>query len=89
MEEILSNAPAQYGALGLLIIIEGIAIVKLWQQLTIERKARDEDRRQFHSELVELNNRLVSSQGELQLLLKSLTDSMQIEQLFKEYSKKE
>ena len=89
MNEVLSNAPAQFGALGLLIILEGYAILKLWQQLQTERKARDEDREQCHDELRELNDKLISSQVELQLLLKSLTDGMQIEKLFREYHKKD
>lgn len=75
--DILSNAPAQYGALGLLIVVQFIAIGALWRQL-----------QQRHKELVDLNKRLLESQGELQLLLKGLVDGMEMEKLFKEYSHK-
>jgi hypothetical protein len=87
--DILSNAPAQYGALGLLIVAQAFAIIALWRQLAVERKQRDEDRRQCHKELLELNGRLISSQGELQLLLKGLVNGMEMEKLFKEYSSKD
>jgi Flp pilus assembly protein TadB len=100
MTEILSNAPAQYGALGLLVIILAFAIGSLWRQLTIERrearaeiaaerKARDEDQNQSRKELLDLSERLIDSQTELQLLLKSLTDERAIEKLFREYIKKD
>jgi hypothetical protein len=86
--DILENAPAQYGALGLLIAAQSGAIWALWRQWQIERKARDEDRRQCHKELLDLNDRLVVSQHELQLLLKGLVDGLEIERLFREYAKK-
>lgn len=100
MSEIVSNAPAQGTALGFLIIILSGAVVFLWRQLAIERaqskkeladerKSKDEDQRQYHKELIELTDRLVSSQAELQSLLKSLTDVSKIENLFEKYSKKD
>jgi hypothetical protein len=76
--DILQNAPAQYGALGLLIVAQAIVISALWRQL-----------QQRHKELVELNDRLVKSQHELQLLLKGLVDGLEIEKLFREYAKKD
>lgn len=54
--DILSNAPAQYGALGLLIVAQAIVIAALWRQwikerrdakkeLADERRARDDERK--------------------------------------------
>lgn len=76
--DILSNAPAQYGALGLLIVVQFIAIGALWRQL-----------QQRHKELLELNEKLISSQVELRLLLKGLVNGLEMEKLLKEYSKKD
>jgi hypothetical protein len=100
MDDVLSNAPVQYGALGLLIFILSVAISFIWRQwmkerkewrkeLADEREARDEERQQYHQELLGLNDRLISSQKELQLLLKSLTDGLQVDKLLREYTKKD
>ena len=66
-----------------------VEITKLRVSFAEEREAWNAERQKYHQELLDLNNRLISSQAELQLLLKSLTDGMQIEQLFKEYSKRD
>lgn len=62
---------------------------KIRQSFTDERKAWNAERQKYHQELLGLNDRLISSQKEFQLLLKSLTDKITIEDLFKEYSKRD
>jgi Skp family chaperone for outer membrane proteins len=100
--DVISYAPVQYGALGTLIVLLLGAVIAIWRQWIIDRKqlkkelekeraARDVERKQNRQELIDLNDKLVTSQNELQSLLKGLAHEFEIKKeitkLFQEYIK--